>query len=419
MQDYGANKVVVRTGLIRTPVREDAPVVTAIVGVAPPDHGWLTELLPQQTVRSTRYGNRDAAIEHLRFTPGQLLDALPGLDGRQPSGVRDAVALALAAGAPYADLILARAHDANPWDLDREDVRDILVPYLSTLPQAQFALPDAAGPAATALSAPIEPREACERLLRVARSLQDCLREHFQIAYLDYPRGGEDLLREFIQRLGSTDAALCMWAGDDRALRRHGWRSAGAALAGLQFRPNTEPTAGTSGQTIHLGAGRYIRPTRHDVLLNQPAPRRHQDAAEYLIELAVQSDGASALVRGEPTLRRPVGEWNLAALRTLKAIHHRIRFAAERYVFRPVDQAEAFGLQSSLETVLQPFIAGGVMVGPNGVGQPLFAAQPVVDRAAPSLVADIAAQVRPWCQDVRVRVAVDPGQGAEVNITTT
>ena len=148
MQDYGANKVVVRTGLIRTPVREDAPVVTAIVGVAPPDHGWLTELLPQQTVRSTRYGNRDAAIEHLRFTPGQLLDALPGLDGRQPSGVRDAVALALAAGAPYADLILARAHDANPWDLDREDVRDILVPYLSTLPQAQFALPDAAGPAA-------------------------------------------------------------------------------------------------------------------------------------------------------------------------------------------------------------------------------------------------------------------------------
>ena len=59
------------------------------------------------------------------------------------------------------------------------------------------------------------------------------------------------------------------------------------------------------------------------------------------------------------------------------------------------------------------------MVGPSGLGPPLFAAAPVADRAAPSLVADIAAQVRPWCQDVRVRVAVDPGQGAEVNLTTS
>ena len=419
MQDYGANKVDIRTGLIQTPVREDAPVVTAIVGIAPPDHPWLSALLPAQTVRTSRYGTRDAAIEHLRFSPGQQLDSLPGLDGHHPSLLRDAVKLALTSGAPYVDLIAARGAEALPWDLGREDVQAILIPYLSTLQQAQLALPDAAGPPAHRGAALSDPRASVERLLRVGRGLRETLQEHYQIAYLDYPRAAHGLLREFIQRLGGADIALCSWAGTDDALLRHGWRSASAAMAGMQFRPNTEPTAGTSGQILDLGNGRRVRSTRHGTLLPRPTPRPLPDVAQHLVELWVQPEGTTAMVRGEPTMRRPMGQWNLAALRTLKAIHHRIQFAAQRFVFRPVDQAQAFGLQTSLEAVLQPFIDGGVMVGPNGLGPPLFAAAPVADRAAPSLVADIAAQVRPWCQDVRVRVAVDPGQGAEVNLTTS
>ena len=113
-----------------------------------------------------------------------------------------------------------------------------------------------------------------------------------------------------------------------------------------------------------------------------------------------------------------MGQWSLPALRTVKAIHHRIMFAAEQFVFRPVDSVNAFSLVTALDIVLRPFVEGGALVGPSGEGGPVLTGDTIRNRDAPGLVAEISAQLRPWCQDVKVRVAVDPGQQPSIDINT-
>lgn len=425
MQVYGARKVDVRVGIIQTDTRSERPVGAVLLGVAPPDHPWLSELFPASVVRNTRYGSRDAALEHLRFVPAQRLDGLPGLEGRFPSLIRDAVRLTLDAGATHVDLVLARAGDLPPWSLHEEAVASILVPYLAELQEAQIALPDAAGPAAHRPGQHDSPDQRLDRILGTIRYFKQGLREHYQIAYLDMPEGVDHRIEEVYQRTGSADVTLCRWTGSERALRAHGWRSAGAALAGLQSRPKADLTGGVAGLYLNVGSGRRVRRTRHPELMPSPPLRERESMGEQLVELALdpsagdpESKRRFAMVRSEPTLRRPAGSWSLPALRTVKAIHHRIVFAAEQFVFRPVDQVQAFSLVTALDMVLRPFIEGGALVGPNGDGGPLLAGDTVRDREAPGLVAEIAAQLRPWCQDVRVRVAVDPGQQPAVEVFT-
>ncbi len=425
MQVYGARKVDVRVGIIQTDTRAERPVGAVLLGVAPPETPWLSEVFPSSVVRTTRYGTRDAALEHLRFVPAQRFDALPGLEGPHPSLVRDSVQLALDAGASHVDLVMARAGDLPPWSLHTEAVASILVPYLSELQEAQIAFPDIAGPGALRPGVDDSPDRRLERVLGTIKQFKAGLREHYQIAYVDLPDGADQRLDEIHQRVGSADVAFCRWTGGERALRAHGWRCAGAALAGLQGRTSADLTGGVAGLHFQVGAGRRVRRTRHPELLQLPTPRLRDSMGDEIVELALDPSAGDpdsrrrfAMVRSEPTLRHPTGSWSLPALRTVKAIHHRIVFAAEQFVFRPVDQVQAFSLVTALDMVLRPFIEGGALVGPSGEGGPLLAGDTVRDRDAPGLVAEISAQLRPWCQDVRVRVAVDPGQQPAVEVFT-
>jgi hypothetical protein len=86
-------------------------------------------------------------------------------------------------------------------------------------------------------------------------------------------------------------------------------------------------------------------------------------------------------------------------------------------VFRPVHEAEAFALTAALDIVLRPFVSAGLLVGPGGDGAPEVFASVDRDASRPALVAELAASVRPWARGLRVRVGVDPGEAARVEVS--
>lgn len=421
MQLYGARKVDISIGVVPTDTRSDLPVGAAILGVLPPDHPWLPQVYPSAVVRATRYQSREESVAHMRFVPAQRLDGLPGLDGTSPSLLRDSVRLALSAGAPFVDIVVVRAGELQPWDVDSDVALGVLAPYLSELMETQVCVPDAVRPPGAPDS---DPDTQIERLLRVLRGLREAVRDNYQILYLDYPSGAEDLLGSVVNRAGSADVALCRWTGAARPMGAHGWRSAAAAMAGFQARADADLTGGSAGLAVRLSEGRRVRVTRHAELLpglQRSAPRPMDQLVDLALHPAAGNPGSPdtyAMVRDEPALRHPVGQWSLPALRTVKAIHHRIMFAAEQFVFRPVDSVNAFSLVTALDIVLRPFVEGGALVGPSGEGGPVLTGDTIRNRDAPGLVAEISAQLRPWCQDVKVRVAVDPGQQPSIDINT-
>lgn len=424
MQLYGARKVDVRVGVVPADTRANVSIGAAILGILPPDHPWLPDLYPSSVVRATRYQSRDESIAHLRFVPAQRLDGLPGLNGTFPSLMRDSVRLALESGAPFIDLVVVRAGSLKPWDVGHETAIGALAPYLSELGETQVCVPDAAGPPPGHHATPGGSGDRITRLVRVIQGLKHAVRERYQVLYLDYPDDSEHRISEVYERAGSADVSLCRWTGGERPLAAHGWRSSAAAMVGVQARPDADLTGGSAGLAAQLGAGRRVRRTRHTELLPRRTQRR-PSMSDHLVELELHPTAGEpdsrdrfAIVRSEPTLRHPVGSWTLPALRTVKAIHHRIMFAAEQFVFKPVDSVHAFSLVTALDIVLRPFIEGGALVGPSGEGAPLLAGDTIRDRAAPGLVAEISAQLRPWCQNVKVRVAVDPGQQPSVDISS-
>ena len=65
---------------------------------------------------------------------------------------------------------------------------------------------------------------------------------------------------------------------------------------------------------------------------------------------------------------------------------------------------------ASVELVLEPFYTRGIVVGPNGAGAPVVSAGVTRSRTEPGLYVDLTAQVRPWCQQVSIRVMVKTGE---------
>jgi hypothetical protein len=91
-------------------------------------------------------------------------------------------------------------------------------------------------------------------------------------------------------------------------------------------------------------------------------------------------------------------------------IHQRLVEAADMFVFRPAREIEATALGASVELVLDPFFKKGIVVGPNGSGAPVVTSGVTRSRTEPGLYVDLTAQVRPWCQQVAVRVMVKTGE---------
>ncbi len=373
-----------------------------VLGVASPDAPWLGERWPRARVRSTRFGSRRGAVELLTLGVGDALDTLPGLDTRAPSLVRDAVRLCLHGGAPRVGLLLARGETLDhPWDLDRPELLELCAPFLDDLHGALLVMPDAAGPAPLRPGPPADPEERARRLARVIAAHAPGLCERYQVALLDWPAELSPDARALLPMSG--DLSLVAWQGDPSAMAAHGWRS-GAALLGGALAAR-EPFESVTGLRLPLGAGRRVAPDRA-FGLEDPRPT----PAEQVEGLALlRARGGLATVLSEPSRRRPAGAWPLPALRTVKAVHHTLVRAAEKFAFSRVGEAEALSLGLSLNMALGAFVSAGLLVGPDGEGGPLIESEPVRDPAAPALAATLTAQLRPWCSAVHVRVRVRDG----------
>ncbi len=405
-------RVRVRVGLVRSEPLPDAAVPLVLLAVVPPDAPRYAERFPNNRVRATRDGGDHSAVEHLRFLGREDLSGLPGLSSVAPSSLRDAVRLAASAGAPYVDVLIARHRDSELGLFGSDELVGLLGPSLNLLPGAIVVFVDAAGPPPTSPrdTRPTEARQ--ELLYRTICAHAPGLMERYQIGLLDLVGPPDPILG----RLPSADVGLVRWVGSSERLRAHGWRSGAAAVGGMLCQPDRLMTTGPEDATLDLGPGRKIRVDRRVLLGLEPAtpPIRASDRA--LLQLVLDPTDDQARVAGEDTLRRPVGAWPLAALRTLKILHLRVVRAAEPFVFRPVQPLHAFALSMAVQEVLGPLTAAGVLVGPDGSGPPKVSSGLVTDPGAPGLSATISAQIRPWCRSVEIRVGVSSGERATVEV---
>jgi hypothetical protein len=183
-------------------------------------------------------------------------------------------------------------------------------------------------------------------------------------------------------------------------------------MAGLLSRRKDVVFHGKSRQKLSPGPGRSIRRLTGGPAA-QPPPTE-----PVLNALLLDRTGDTAVVSSETTLRSPIGQWDVATLRTVKLIHRRIRLAADEFVFRPVTSSESLALAAALDIVLRPFVQAGLLAGPGGQGTPNIRGYAQRDQNAPSLVAEVGATVRPWARKLDVRVGVDPGRSATVEVRT-
>jgi hypothetical protein len=163
---------------------------------------------------------------------------------------------------------------------------------------------------------------------------------------------------------------------------------------------------------MQLDRGRRIRRRRQVRAVSSPSSTR-----VVCNQVLLSKDGNTAQVQSEHTLRAPVGSWPIPVLRTVQGIHRVIRQAADGYVFRPVTDLNSVGLSITLNLALQPFVQAGVLSGLSGSPIPSVSSKAERDPLAPGLSAEISASVRPWARHIRLRVGIQPGETARVELS--
>lgn|GEM_PF-1775812 len=418
VQPGSRDRVQVDVGVASRAPAPTLPVPLALIALVPQGWGLVSDERPSALVRKTKLGRSAVVVEQLRFSSQNELRCLPGLDGSAPSRLRDSAVLAMDSGAPFLDVVLIHETGLKPWELDREALTPVLAPFLEHLFGTILLYPDMLGPCAIGPTPPEEPEDAWLRLRRFVRIHGRGWSERYQVVLLDCPPEPGRFGAEHLSRAQGVDAAICCWLGDDDQLRRHGWRSASAAVVGLMLSFGDEIYRGPSGNRVPLGAGRRARPARR---LDPTAAARRvpADLLEHsLVGLQIQPDGVSARVVSEPSLRRPRGVWSLAALRTAKIIHRKVVQAAEQVVFRPANEAHAFALVAAIDDAIRPFVTHGILLGPNGSGAPELESDVVANPTAPGLVATITGQLKPWCTTVKLNVEVRDGGRVGMEVTS-
>jgi len=398
-----------------------APVVPGrpalcVAGVCPGEAPWLADLFPDAVVHDTRFRSAAAAVEHVRLRSRHDVQRLPGLTSRVPSRVRDAVRVALTAGVPQVDVVIARSRGAMPWDLERREVTELFEPFLAELLGAAVVLPDIGGPPDLGPGTADPPDVVLKRTSTAIRRLSDVFQQRYQVGLFDVPALDAERRVELFRRVAGADIALCRFTGSEHALATHGWRSAAAAIGGLLAANTTEIGTGLVGRVVPLPPGRAIARNRGELLaLDEPAAAG-EAGDDALVTLALHRKRDRAVVTGDASFRKPVGEWSLPALRTVKAVHHRLVQTAERFVFRAADDAQAMALANALEQSLRVWTAQGMLVGAGGAGAPSIRGGVDAIPGQPGLHAVVDAQLRPWSHNVVVRVAVRPGEQPEVEV---
>lgn len=382
-----------------------------IVGTGPWSDRFLVDALPHAKVKESRYAPHNLGVEHLRFVPGQAVGALPGLDSEQPSLVRDAVALALCSGCPSVDVLMARSLGSAPWDLSADAPFQLLVQALGEVPGTVVVFPDAAG-------VPDRDVPDVENLVRVARRYGPALTSHFQTGVLDLPVAAGTNWTGALGNLRHHDFALASWTGDEESIRRHGWRSAAAFLGG-RIAMLDVPMHSVLAAKVPLPGGRtFIRSRRP--WLGEPVTERnvpgYASRAVCEVRLAEERGQTVVSINSEPTLREPIGLWDIPLLRTSKVLHHRIVLTANLFVFREANQANALLLQSALQMALEEFVRREVLSGPGGAERPEVHCVPDVVPGQPALLATVAAFLKPWVREMRLEISVQPGRATLMEV---
>lgn len=399
--------VTVQMSTVPVAMAPDLPPTVCIVGLLPSDATPLGAVYPKSLLRNTRFTGGDFYVEHLRIQGRDSLDGLPGLDPVVPSRVRDSVAVALNAGAPFVDLVMARVEGLMPWDLDRPELVGAFDPFLAHMFGTCLVMPDAGGPVPVG-SRGFESEEIrTARLCRTLRLHGPGLAERFQIGLFDPVVGWSSDLEAVSAAFGS-DIAICRWRGDRDALRAHGWRSAAATIAGIVGANESQVSWGLAGQIAQLPGGRRIVQDRESRLtIGWDVIPEFQPEVEY-IDLSVDLSGRVRVLT-EGSLRRPLGDWSIPALRTAKAIHWRIMQAAGQFVFEGARDGQSHALALAVAQSVSPFSQLGVLVGPDGSGEPVITGSVERRPGETQMLVEIGAVLRPWSRNVNVRVSLRPG----------
>ncbi|MBL8618894.1 MAG: hypothetical protein JNM72_25005 [Deltaproteobacteria bacterium] len=415
--------VAVEIGVLRPPPVTNRYIPACVVGCLSAHAPSPGDARPGQVIRrasgvtTTSGGDRvEVSIEHLRFTAGQNLSLLPGLDGVEPSLIRDSVQLLLDAGASFVDVLLGQITGRSPYDLDDPLLIELLSGDLDEMQGALLIYPDAGGPVSVRPRPAADPNDRLQRLLDLVKRQSLAWSERHQIALFDAPDVPAEELTSFFDRCGSADALMCRWEGEPTRLAAHGWRSAAAVVAGASLLHIDDLASTTVGFPVNLGPGRAVHADRRDRLAAPPR-RAAPPPGLPLTTVRLHPKHDTATVEGDLSLRRPAGAWTLPALRTAKAIHYVIRRATEPFVFRPVQGMELYALTSALTLALEPYQISGVLTGPDGEGGPDINGVVIRDADTPGFLIDVAAQLRPWCHQVRMKVTLHQNQEPSVSLS--
>ena len=423
-------RVKVEVAAIRPSPASTRPPAVCMVAIAPPGWPRIGLLRPEMLVRdasnSDNSGEFTACVEHLRIEAMQDLTMFPGLAQAEPSRLRDALRLCFAGGAEAVDVLIVYGTDRAPWEIDHPDVLVMFSAFLEELLGVMLLFPDAGRPilrpsrwvedpeVGLVPRHPFHPDEPAARIQRLIRWLRQPLEQRYQIALLD----GIGMPPERVLPMTGVDVALCGWRGMARDLRTHGWRCASALVAGQLARPNTSLFEGAAGHVIALPPGRAVHQDRRSELEVLPGPMHVPQQDPRHVVLSLDDRGHRVRVDGEMCCRAPVGQWTIPALRTVKALHWQIVRSSSLITFQLVNPAQTFALQVAINEAIRPFVQAGVLVGPDASGPPIVTTEMIRDPNAPGLVANISAQVRPWCRDIKIRVGLRSGGTPEIEMRT-
>jgi hypothetical protein len=292
------------------------------------------------------------------------------------------------------------------------ETSEMFIPFLNNTPDSICIFPDGGGPWPRSVDQYISEDDLAIRMrrqLNMMRLYGQYLADNFQLGLMDMVMPPRSELSNYLRSLQGSDFALCSWSGELKRMRQHGWRSACASFGGYLAPKEDMLTQSSIGHKIPLGKGRLTVESRA-ILLGAPKELPiSPDIDKSCVVLRIHPHRDIAEVQSEMTFRRPMYEWPIPAIRTMKKIHMALSRAAELFVFRPVQEVEAIALQTSIEAVMDPFYQAGVLVGPDGTSRPRVSGSAVPSRTVPMLSVDLSAQVRPWCQSISLRVMVKSG----------
>lgn len=385
-----------------------------VVGIVPEDAPIISEVSPKTMIRQSYIQAGHPYVEQVRLSSIIQARLLPSIDMKYPSRLRDALIGALNVGADEVDFILARAPGVKPWELDRQEVVEMLMPFFNEVPGAMIVFPDLGGPWPRGYSPERFDDEQRQRLLAASRIYGQVFAENFQVGFFDLPQMQGSGLYQVFESLRGSDLSVCAWSGSEMNLRRHGWRSASIFTASYMCKRLDMVTQSIVGHQIPLGVGRKIVHDRSSLLGGEKILEVPVEIEENCILLHIGERGNRAEVLSEFTMRRPRYEWSMPTLRTVKAIHQSLRQAADMFVFRGVKKIEAVALETAVSMVLNPFYEMGILVGPEGKGAPTVRGEALPDHDLPMLSVDLSAMLHPWCQNINLKVMVKSGMEPQI-----